>query len=108
MLVTPGVEGKAFGPPKARLHLGSRGMLRSIKVPVPYLGLGLHQSWGQPFGIQVGGEETRPGSVLLGKEAAEGGLLHPGHAGPVGEVVNRPQVTLTEDKTQNLLHPGST
>jgi hypothetical protein len=83
-------------------------MLRNVKAPVPYLGLGLHQSWGQSFGVQVGGEEPRPGSVPLGMEAIEGDLLYPGHAGPGGEVVNRPQVTLTEDKTQNLLHPGGT
>lgn len=76
-----------------------------MKAPVPYLGLGLPQSWGQASGIQVGGEQPRPGSVKLGKEAAEGDLLYPGHAGPVGEVVNRPQVALTEDETQDLLHP---
>lgn len=56
----------------------------------------------------MGGEHTRPGSVTLGKEETEGDLLYPGHAGPVGEVVNRPQVALTEDEAQNLLHPGGT
>lgn len=82
--------------------------LRYMKAPVSYLGFGLHQGRGQEFGRQVGGEQTRPGTSKLRKEFAKGDLLYPRHAGPVGEVVDRPQVALTENKAQHLLHPCGT
>lgn len=45
---------------------------------------------------------------MLVNELAKGDLLYPRYAGPVGEVVDRPQVALTEDKAQHLLHPCGT